>query len=302
MQISSLMFERSKYIKQNRLMKLMVFICLSFLVIILFGNNDIQEITNRKGDYVALLRIDGVIDDDFKRDKTMDSLCKDDSAKALVLSVNSPGGTTVAAEKLYLQIEKLKQKKPVAVVMGTVAASGGYLSVISADRVFAHHTTITGSIGVLMQSMEATELAEKIGIKFENFKTSPLKAAPNMAEKTTPEVREAIMSSLNSAYEYFIHTVAKERKMDIKEVRKLADGRVYTGIQALDHKLIDQIGTTDDALEWLKKEKQIDADLELKEVGKDKYDVFDEFLEDFQSKISARIHKSLQSVSFGLIS
>jgi protease-4 len=160
-------------------------------------------------------------------------------------------------------------KKPVVAVMNTLAASGGYMTAIAADYIVAHNLTITGSIGVLWQNTEITNLAEKLGITFNSFKSGPLKAVPNMTEKVTPEVEEAVMSSIKDSYDYFVSLVSERRKLPKDRVIQIADGRIYTGRQAYELKLVDQLGGVDEALKWLHEERKIDTalkvfDIELK--------------------------------------
>ena len=186
--------------------------------------------------------------------------------KALIVHVNSPGGTVVGSEKIYNILRKISAVKPVVVVMGTLAASGGYLISLGADYIITHNGTITGSIGVIFQTAEITELAEKLGVKFNNFKSGELKAAPNPTEKVTDSVRAAIMLNVQDTYEYFVELVAVRRGFSIEEATKLADGRIYSGRQALKLKLVDAIGDQDDAVKWLQNVKNIDAELKVKEI------------------------------------
>ncbi len=216
--------------------------------------------------YIGQVSINEIIFEDKERDKKLVSITDDDYIKALIININSPGGTVVGSEKIYNILRKISAKKPVVVVMGTVAASGGYMISLGADYIVAHNGTITGSIGVILQTAEVTELAEKIGVKFNNFKTSELKAAPNPTEKLTPAMRDAIMEDVFDSYDYFVGLVAERRGFSLAEAKKLADGRVYSGRKALKLKLVDAIGSEDTALKWLYEVKNIDTKLEVKEI------------------------------------
>lgn len=238
-------------------------------------------------DYIASISIENEILEDAKRDSKLEQIIDDNQIKALIVKVNSPGGTFVGAEKIYNIFRKTSKKKPVVVVMGTMATSGGYFISLGADYIISHNGTITGSIGVIYPTAEVTELAEKIGIKFYNFKSGELKAAPNPMEKVTEAVAEATMSSINDAYDCFVEFVAVRRGFSIEETKKIADGRIYTGRQALRLKLIDAIGNEDDAIKWLQEVKKIDPKLKVREVKlKSENKLLEMIYEDFDTIIS----------------
>lgn len=228
-----------------------------------------QENTSSKyissGKYIASVLIDEIIFEDTKRDKKLEKIIDDEQISALIVHVNSPGGTVVGSEKIYNILRKISEKKPVAVVMGTLAASGGYLISLGGDYIVSHNGTITGSIGVIFQTLEVTDLAQKLGITFNNFKSGELKAAPNPTEKVTQAVREAIMLNIEDTYNYFVELVASRRGLTIEEVKKLADGRIYSGRQALQLNLVDAVGTQDDAIKWLQETKKVDKNLKVRE-------------------------------------
>lgn len=262
------LIERKNHKLQIRNWKI-ISICLIFVILLLnlrFFNNITQMQGIPSADYIGSVLIDGIIYEDPKRDARLEKLVDDDSVKALIVNVNSPGGTIVGAEKIYNILRKISQKKPVSIVMGSLAASGGYLISIAGDYIVSHNGTITGSIGVIFQSAEVTELANKLGIKFDSFKSSPLKAVPNPTEKVTQEVYEVTMQSVKDSYEFFVELVSERRNIPIEQVQQIADGRVYTGRQALKLHLIDAIGNEDTALQWLKEVKKISNDLKVQEI------------------------------------
>ncbi|AAY61617.1 signal peptide peptidase SppA, 36K type [Rickettsia felis str. Pedreira] len=239
---------------------------------------------NSNEDYIASVLIDEIILEDEKRDKKLKKIIDDSHIKALIVNVNSPGGTVVGSEKIYNILRKISEKKPVVIVMGTMAASGGYLISLGGDYIISHNGTITGSIGVILQTAEVTELAQKLGIKFNNFKSGELKAVPNPTEKLTEAVRVAIMENIEDTYNFFLELVSERRNLPIEEVKKLADGRVYSGRQALKLKLVDAIGSEDTALKWLQEVKKINANLLVKDYQlKPKPKLIDIILEDFDS-------------------
>jgi protease-4 len=153
---------------------------------------------------------------------------------------------------------RLKAKKPMVVVVDGLAASGGYIAAMASDRIMAQTSSIVGSIGVIFQFPNFTELLKTVGVQVESIKSSPLKASPNGLEPTSPEARAAIESLVKDSYDWFKDLVRDRRGLDQAALDKVADGRVYTGRQALDLKLIDALGDELAAVDWLAKEKGID--------------------------------------------
>ncbi len=248
-------------------------------------------------EHVGRIKISDIISDDLDRIENLEKIADNKKVKALILHINSPGGSVVGSEMLYNSISKLSKTMPIAVVMGSVAASGGYMAALGGDYIIAHNGTITGSIGVLMQSAEITELADFVGVKFTNFKSDELKANPSFTEKLTPEAYQATMDSIYEVYDYFIELVASRRNLDIEYVKKLADGRIYSGRQALDLKLIDAIGNEDTARNWLEKEKNISKDLAVHDIKLRPREKFiDVLLEDFNSTVSNLFSNSFKGL------
>ncbi|MCC7259923.1 MAG: signal peptide peptidase SppA [Alphaproteobacteria bacterium] len=217
-------------------------------------------------DYIARYSVTGIIADDPKRDDLLDELAQDDSVKAVLIRIDSPGGTASGGEQLYTSLRAIREHKPVVVVMRTLATSAAYMAAMGADHIVAQNGTLTGSIGVIIETAEVTDLAEKIGIKPLTFKSAPLKASPSPFEKLTPAAQSAIMDVITDFYNYFVDVVTDNRKLDRKDVIRIADGRIYTGRQALDLKLIDAIGGESDALAWLSAEKKLSPELDVRDV------------------------------------
>ena len=211
--------------------------------------------------HVAKLEIFGVIVDDEERDQAILDLAEDSHAKALIVSIDSPGGTTSGSEGLYLALREVAQKKPVIAVMSTVAASGGYIAAIGADHIIARGNTITGSIGVLMQNTEFSKLLDKIGVGIDLITSGPLKGKPSPFEPMDAQSRAVIKTLINDSYQWFVGLVAERRQLSPERARELADGRVFSGRLALEAKLIDQIGGMQEARAWLENEKDVSKDL-----------------------------------------
>ncbi|MDV7339939.1 signal peptide peptidase SppA [Terasakiella sp. A23] len=214
-------------------------------------------------DHIARLWVEGVIQDDIERDELIAELGDDDSVKAVIVRINSPGGTVVGGEALYKNLRSLASKKPVVAVMGEVAASAGYMTAIAADHIVAREGTITGSIGVLMQSVNVTGLLDKVGVKPIVVKSAPLKAAPNPLEEVTPEALKATEVVILDMYHMFLGMVAERRNLAIDDARKLADGRIFTGRQAKQAGLVDETGSESQAIKWLQDEKKVTKGLEV---------------------------------------
>jgi len=213
---------------------------------------------------IARVNIEGLIRSDRERVEALERLEKS-SAAAVIVHVNSPGGTTAGSEQLYDALMRLKAKKPLVVVVEGLAASGGYITAIAADHIVVQQSSLVGSIGVLFQFPNFTELLKTVGVKVEEVKSSPLKAAPNGFEPTSPEARAAIDALVKDSYAWFRDLVKARRGMDDALLEKVADGRVFTGRQAVELKLVDAIGDEKVAVEWLVAQKNVKKDLPVRD-------------------------------------
>ena len=217
------------------------------------------------GAYIARVTIKGLIRDDQERVQQLDRLARSSTVRAVVVHVDSPGGTTAGSEQLHDSLMRLKEKKPLVIVVDGLAASGGYITALAGDHIVAKQTSIVGSIGVLFQYPNVTDLLDKIGVKMESVKSTPLKAAPDGFEPTSPEARAALESIIQDSYAWFKGIVQDRRHLTDAELQTASDGRVFTGHQAVDLKLIDGIGDERTALAWLGKEKNIDTTLPVRD-------------------------------------
>ncbi len=202
-------------------------------------------------DHVAVLALRGIITADSDRERALRKAGDDDRVKAILVRIDSPGGTVVGGESVFRQLRAIAKKKPVVAVMGEVAASGGYMVALAADQIFAREGTITGSIGVIMQTADITGLLAKLGIQPEAIKSSPLKAVPSPLEKLTDAGRVVTKRLVDDVYAMFVDMVAERRNLPRDRALELADGSVYTGRQAKAAGLIDQLGGEAEAREWL---------------------------------------------------
>ncbi|MBY0381795.1 MAG: signal peptide peptidase SppA [Xanthobacteraceae bacterium] len=209
---------------------------------------------------IARVKIEGLIRSDDERVAALERLEKS-SVSAVILHINSPGGTTAGSEQLYDALTRLKAKKPLVVVVEGLAASGAYITAIASDHIIAQQTSLVGSIGVLFQFPNFTDLLKTVGVKMEEVKSAPLKAAPNGYEPTSPEARAALDALVKDSYAWFKDLVKSRRHMDDDTLQTVSDGRVFTGRQAIGLKLVDELGDEKTAVAWLVAQKKIGSEL-----------------------------------------
>jgi len=214
-------------------------------------------LTGQASGSIARVTITGLIRGDQERVEALERLGKS-RARAVIVHINSPGGTTSGSEQLHDSLMRLKEQKPLVVVVDGLAASGGYIAAVAADHIVALETSLVGSICVLFQYPNVADLLKTLGVKIEEIKSSPLKAAPNGFEPTSPEARAAIESVVSDSYAWFKGMVKARRQLDDEMLQRVADGRVFTGRQGIPLKLVDELGDERTAIAWLAKEKNID--------------------------------------------
>lgn len=214
--------------------------------------------------HLARVSIEGMI---TGKQETIDVLreVEKSSASALILRINSGGGTTSGSEALYNEVRRIAVKKPVVAVIDGVGASGAYMTALGAERIVANGSAIVGSIGVIAQYPNLVKLLDTIGVKVESVRSSPLKAQPSGVEPTPPEARVALEETVAESYRWFRGLVAERRKLESDALAKATDGRVFTGRQALDIKLVDAVGGERDAIAWLETEKGVAKDLTVRD-------------------------------------
>lgn len=214
--------------------------------------------------HIARLSIQGVITGDRGTLKLIDEIGRS-NASGVLISIESPGGTTTGAERLYEAIRRLAAKKPTVAVVGTMAASGAYIAAIGADRIVARGNSLVGSIGVLVQFPNFAKLLDTVGVKMDAVKSSPLKAEPSGYEEPSPAVRAHLAELVADSYAWFKNLVKERRNMSETELAVVDDGRVFTGRQSMDLKLIDQIGGEAEAIAWLEHEKGVPQSLPIRD-------------------------------------
>ena len=200
------------------------------------------------GNRLALIRIEGPIIDAKDAIDEIKEYTGDKSIKAIVLRVDSPGGAVAPSQEIYEEVKKAVAKKKVVVSMGSVAASGGYYISAPATKIIANPGTLTGSIGVIMEIPNIEKLMDKIGIRTEVIKSGRHKDIASAFRSMGKEEREILQGVMDNVHEQFIRAVAEGRKMKVEELRKIADGRIFTGEQAKTYGLVDELGTLEDAI------------------------------------------------------
>ncbi len=200
---------------------------------------------------IARYAVTGVISDDPERDRMLDELAEADNVRALVLRVNSPGGTTAGSEALFAALRRVAERKPVVAVLGELAASGGYVAAIAADHIVGRGNTLTGSIGVIMEYPDVTKVMDRLGISLETVRSSELKAEPSPFRPTNPAARARDEALVAESYRWFRGLVGERRGLEGAALDAVANGGVFTGRLALDNGLIDEIGGEPEAVAWL---------------------------------------------------
>jgi protease-4 len=237
----------------SRKARIVLLVILIFIAILFFGSMAIGISDGMFRDKIGVVEINGVITESKDAMEDIVKFKEDDSIKGVIIRINSPGGSVGPSQEIYSEVIKLKAKKKVYASMGSVCASGGYYIAVAGEKIYAMPATITGSIGVIMEHMIIEDLFKKIGLQPNTIKSGAFKDAGTPLRKMKEEERLYFQGILDSIHEQFIKVVALERKIPIDNAKKLSDGRIFTGTQAKDLKLVDKIGTFYDAVDDMKK-------------------------------------------------
>lgn len=239
----------------NKKSRKLIFLLVALLLFLLAGGvsmllpDDLALSKQRLG----LVEVKGMITDASETIRQISKFRKDHGIKGVVLRIDSPGGAVAPSQEIYTEVLKLKSQKKVFASMGSVAASGGYYIASAADQIIANPGTLTGSIGVIMTFANVEQLMSKIGLRPETMKSGKFKDTGSPTRPMTPEERKLLQSVVDNVYSQFVDAVAKGRKMEYDKVKELADGRIYTGKQAFDLKLVDRLGSLEDTISLLGK-------------------------------------------------
>ena len=219
----------------------------------------------RQFPHIARLSIDGAITSDRKLVERIEAIGKNDGVRGVVIAINSPGGTTVGGEMLYHALRELAGKKPTVAQIGTIGTSAGYLVAVAADHVVAHHTTITGSVGVLIQYPKVVDLLDSIGVNFRKIESGALKAEPTPFEADAPGAEAMLQEVVDNSFDWFKDIVSERRGLSPDQVATISSGRIFTGAQALQLNLVDSIGGEEAAIAWLETARDVEEDLPVRD-------------------------------------
>ncbi|BBF94296.1 signal peptide peptidase SppA [Blastochloris tepida] len=225
---------------------------------------DGPEFVERRQAHIARIPITGLIRADRERLKMIEEVAKS-GAKAVIVAIDSPGGTVTGSDSLQTAIRRLAEKRPVVALVEGMAASGAYAAALGADEIIAGRNSIVGSIGVIVQFPNVSGLLDSVGVKVEEVKSTPLKAAPSGFVPTSPEARQALQAVVDDSYAWFKDLVKTRRSLDDSLAQTVASGRVWTGAQALELKLVDRLGDQDTAVAWLAETHGIDKTLPVRD-------------------------------------
>ncbi|WP_108662568.1 signal peptide peptidase SppA [Acuticoccus kandeliae] len=214
--------------------------------------------------HIARIPIQGAIVSSRPLIQMIEDMKDNDRIAGVVLSIDSPGGTSVGGERLYEALRALDAKKPVVAHINTIGASAAYMTALASDHIVAHRSSLTGSIGVLIQYGQINELLKNWGVEIAKVESGPLKAEPNPFEPAQPEAVAVLQSVVDDTFAWFVGLVEERRALTRADALRLADGRIYTGHQALEEGLIDEIGGEDVAVAWLESERDVPTDLPLR--------------------------------------
>lgn len=238
-----------------------------------FGNSKFNSYTGEN--QIARVAIEGTITENRDQLKMLKEIENSDHVKGVLLFVNSPGGTTTGGEALFEALRDVAKKKPVVAQFGTIAASAGYIVGLASDHIVARGNTVTGSVGVIIQWPEFKDLLDKVGVKVNEVKSGVLKAAPSPFAPMDDSSRKVVEAMISDGFKWFLSLVEDRRGVKAAEIPGLIEGRIFSGREALDAKLIDQIGGERDAVAWLETAKNVGKDLKVVDWKPEKAGAFD---------------------------
>ncbi|MBN8828139.1 MAG: signal peptide peptidase SppA [Sphingobacteriia bacterium] len=286
---NDLLIERKK-LKRNLLIWRIFTILLLFIVLSKTSNILLKNKANFQSDHIARIKIAEILRYDLEKVKKLTILKNNSHVKALIIHINSPGGTLVGSEAIYKALRKIGEKVPIVAVMGDIATSGGYLVALGSDKIFTYEGTITGSIGVIFESFEVTEMLSKLGITPRAIKSSKFKATPSPFEKLEPEIEAELKNSLMTSFDVFKDIVKKRRNFNDAQLAQVANGKIFIGRDAIKLGLTDAIGGEEEALEWLKNEKKLDLEVKDYSIEADKNEL-ELLLDSFTNKITSYVRE-----------
>ncbi|HEY3306896.1 MAG TPA: signal peptide peptidase SppA [Desulfuromonadaceae bacterium] len=268
---------------------MVLFVVSVFIAKSLLGETD--KLPGKTG--VGLVEVKGMILDSRETIRQLHHFLKQDSVKAVVLRVDSPGGVVAPSQEIYEEVKKFASKKKIIVSMGSLAASGGYYISAPATLIYANPGTITASIGVILKLSNIETLMDKIGIKSYTLKTGKYKDSGSPLRKLSAEDQAMLQAVIDNTHEQFVQAVASSRKLPVEEVRKIADGRILSGAQAKDFKLVDRLGTLQDAIDEAGRLAGIKGEPEVIQPPKKKMHYWDILADGVEEKFDGTLRSAL---------
>ena len=218
-----------------------------------------------QGNHIARITVSGFIGDSRKRHELLEKVRKDKSVKAVIVAIDSPGGSTAGGEALYEDLRALAKEKPTAAVFGTAATSAAYLAGIATDHIVARGNTITGSVGVIFQWAQVSDLLAKLGVKVDEVRSGPLKAQPSPFSVPDEQTKQLTEQLVKESQGWFVGLVQERRQRVTASLEEIKTGRIYTGRQALEIGLIDAIGDEEAAIKWFTDVRKVEKDLKVRD-------------------------------------
>ena len=262
-----ILIARRRWRRQARLWRWIAFFALVIVAVALLDRSGSLAYLIKQ-EHIVRLKLNGFIEDDPFFAKSLESIAANKQAKALLVVIDSPGGTSVGGESLYRNLRRISDTdKPVVAVIRTVGTSAAYVTALGADRIYALETSVLGSIGAIVQHADLTRVLDRLGIQSEVYRSGDLKALPSPFETTPPNVRVATQNVVDDVHQWLIDTVSKRRKLSRQETAKIARGQIFTGRQALKMHLIDGIGGETEAVSWLETAGGLSPDLPILEAN-----------------------------------
>ena len=246
--------------RKSKIFKFFIFLLLVFSLILIINNNFTSKY------FIGKVHLEGIINDKNELIQQLSNIEQNKNIKGLLIIINSPGGTFVSSKEILDALEKISKKIPTSAYMREMGTSGAYLASLGAKKIFANQGTITGSIGVILQTAQLTSLMEKIGVKPIIVKSGELKATPNPLEKLDEEKINYLKKIIGQLQDEFIEIVERKRNLNQTTLKKISSGRIFTSKQAMKLNLIDFVGNETDALNWIIKEGNLDPKIDVIEI------------------------------------
>jgi protease-4 len=243
-----------------------LFLISLILVFTYFNKSENSSIPYVNKQYIASIEINGMIFQDNDVLNTLNNIKNNEAIKAVIVKINSPGGTAVGGESVYKSFRDISAKKPIVASIGETGASAAYMIALGTDKIFAYNTSIVGSVGVIMQNVVIGDLAKKLGVNFEIITSSEFKGAPNHVEMMNEKQKDYIDGLIKENYLFFVNIVKERRELKEEELQNVANGKVFLGAKAKELNLIDEIGDYEDALKWLKSHNKEVSTLKVQKV------------------------------------